>query len=320
MPGRTYTAGSSYRYGFNGKEGDADMDGNNYDYGFRIYNPRIGRFLSVDPITIDYPELTPYQFASNTPIQAFDLDGLEARKPDIIYFSPKTVNETANGIENSVKSTLKGLGNIVAHPIDFITNSWKLGYNIGGHPIKTYNTINRKLDNGIESAKNDPGKFSGKVLGNAIMLLFGAELLKGGVFEIKLSVPQGLSKQEFAELSKIIRSATSNISEDLFVQGSRASNTAAIDADIDFAITVDSKKFDELITKAFGNPKEGSAKWKTMQNAIETGKIQSGEAGLRKLRKELETLLRKDVDISLIKKGGKFDNGHQLPLPKSNSN
>jgi hypothetical protein len=34
--------------------------------------------LSVDPLTKSYPELTPYQFASNTPIQAIDLDGLEA--------------------------------------------------------------------------------------------------------------------------------------------------------------------------------------------------------------------------------------------------
>jgi RHS repeat-associated protein len=45
---------------------------------FRIYNPGIGRFLSVDPLTTSYPMLTPYQFASNTPIQAIDLDGLEA--------------------------------------------------------------------------------------------------------------------------------------------------------------------------------------------------------------------------------------------------
>jgi hypothetical protein len=37
----------------------------------------LGRFLSVDPISKDYPELTPYQFASNTPIWAIDLDGLE---------------------------------------------------------------------------------------------------------------------------------------------------------------------------------------------------------------------------------------------------
>ena len=43
----------------------------------RIYDPRLGRFLSVDPITKEYPELTPYQFASNRPIDGTDLDGLE---------------------------------------------------------------------------------------------------------------------------------------------------------------------------------------------------------------------------------------------------
>jgi hypothetical protein len=43
----------------------------------RIYDPRLGRFLSVDPINKEYPDLTPYQFASNTPIWAIDLDGLE---------------------------------------------------------------------------------------------------------------------------------------------------------------------------------------------------------------------------------------------------
>ncbi len=47
------------------------------DYGFRLYNPAIGKFLSVDPLSPKYPELTPYQFASNRPIQGTDLDGLE---------------------------------------------------------------------------------------------------------------------------------------------------------------------------------------------------------------------------------------------------
>ncbi len=37
----------------------------------------MARFLSVDPLTSSYPMLTPYQFASNRPIDGFDLDGLE---------------------------------------------------------------------------------------------------------------------------------------------------------------------------------------------------------------------------------------------------
>lgn len=51
--------------------------GAQYDYGFRIYDPRLGRFLSTDPLERKYPMLTPYQFASNSPIQAVDVDGLE---------------------------------------------------------------------------------------------------------------------------------------------------------------------------------------------------------------------------------------------------
>ncbi|WP_295673544.1 RHS repeat-associated core domain-containing protein, partial [uncultured Mucilaginibacter sp.] len=79
MPGRNFSGGS-YRFGFNGKENDNEVkgDGNEQDYGMRIYDPRLGRFLSVDPLTKKYPELTPYQFASNMPISASDLDGLES--------------------------------------------------------------------------------------------------------------------------------------------------------------------------------------------------------------------------------------------------
>jgi RHS repeat-associated protein len=77
MMGRTYNAISSYRYGFNGKEQDNDIDGNSYDYGYRIYNPRLGRFLSTDPLYKDYAHLTPYQFASNSPIFSIDRDGRE---------------------------------------------------------------------------------------------------------------------------------------------------------------------------------------------------------------------------------------------------
>jgi RHS repeat-associated protein len=68
-----------FRYGFNGKENDSEIkgEGNQQDYGLRIYDPRLGRFLSVDPLTKWYPMLTPYQFASNRPVDGVDLDGAE---------------------------------------------------------------------------------------------------------------------------------------------------------------------------------------------------------------------------------------------------
>ena len=69
-----------YRYGFNGKEKDGEGmggGGSTYDYGFRIYNPGLGKFLSVDPLSQEYPYYTPYQFAGNKVVMAIDLDGLE---------------------------------------------------------------------------------------------------------------------------------------------------------------------------------------------------------------------------------------------------
>ena len=51
--------------------------GDQIDYGMRVYDPRIGKFLSVDPLTREYPYYTPYQFAGNKPIWALDLDGRE---------------------------------------------------------------------------------------------------------------------------------------------------------------------------------------------------------------------------------------------------
>jgi RHS repeat-associated protein len=85
-PGTQWTSLSSpYRYTFNGKEKDGEAvstSGGTQDYGARIYNPSLGRFLSVDPITHQYPQLTPFQFAGNTPIACADIDGEE---PDPKY-------------------------------------------------------------------------------------------------------------------------------------------------------------------------------------------------------------------------------------------
>jgi len=87
LGGRSWSGGSEYRYGFNGKEQDSEVNGNGnqYEYGLRIYNPRLARFLSVDALTKSYPYYTPYQFAGNKPVVAIDLDGLEEFIVTYIY-------------------------------------------------------------------------------------------------------------------------------------------------------------------------------------------------------------------------------------------
>ena len=73
-----------YRYGFNGKEQDNEVKGigDQIDYGMRVYDPRAGRFLSVDPLMKKFPQLTPFQYAGNTPTKFIDLDGAERFDPN----------------------------------------------------------------------------------------------------------------------------------------------------------------------------------------------------------------------------------------------
>ncbi|WP_159456183.1 RHS repeat domain-containing protein [Chitinophaga eiseniae] len=88
MVGRKWSLSGGYRYGFNGKENDNEVkgEGNQQDYGMRIYDPRVGKFLSVDPLSPKYPMLTPYQFASNRPIDGVDIDGKEWGQETIIGY------------------------------------------------------------------------------------------------------------------------------------------------------------------------------------------------------------------------------------------
>ena len=76
MPGRANSA-DNYRYSFNGQEKDNEISDNSLDFGERIYNSTLGRFLSIDKKTGSFPWWSPFAFAGNTPIQAIDLDGLE---------------------------------------------------------------------------------------------------------------------------------------------------------------------------------------------------------------------------------------------------
>jgi RHS repeat-associated protein len=76
MDARTYTS-EAYRYGFNGKENDDEIsgEGNNLDFGARIYDSRLGRWMSVDPFVSKYPSLSPFTFVANSVLIFVDLDG-----------------------------------------------------------------------------------------------------------------------------------------------------------------------------------------------------------------------------------------------------
>jgi len=67
--------GVENNYTYNGKE---DVSGIGLlDYGFRYYNPSIGRFISTDPIAENFPHVSTFNYAENRVPNGIDLWGLQ---------------------------------------------------------------------------------------------------------------------------------------------------------------------------------------------------------------------------------------------------
>jgi RHS repeat-associated protein len=66
-----------YKYGLQNQERDDEIkgEGNSINFEYRMYDPRLGRFLSIDPFASKYVEIAPYAFCANSPIGLLDPDG-----------------------------------------------------------------------------------------------------------------------------------------------------------------------------------------------------------------------------------------------------
>jgi RHS repeat-associated protein len=110
MPGRSFQS-DKYRYGFEKQEKDNEIagEGNHYTFKYREYDPRTGRFWSVDPLFAKYPWNSSYAFAENRVIDGIDLEGKE--------FYSVHINEAPDG-----KRTLVEVINYTNIPQQNISN------------------------------------------------------------------------------------------------------------------------------------------------------------------------------------------------------
>ena len=122
MPGRRYEAQSGYRYGFNGKEKDKDIGESNYNFGARLYDSRLGKWLSTDPMSEKYPSLSSYNFVANNPIRFIDADG----KDFFIVFTgqsgaPDYDSKEWNSLQTIMQKRFEGL--VTVSRTEFVSNS-----------------------------------------------------------------------------------------------------------------------------------------------------------------------------------------------------
>jgi len=68
---------SNGRYGYNGKENDNEVKGTGkqIDFGARIFDTRVSRFLSLDPLKTQFAFQSPYIYAGDSPINSVDKNG-----------------------------------------------------------------------------------------------------------------------------------------------------------------------------------------------------------------------------------------------------
>jgi RHS repeat-associated protein len=100
MVGRGFNS-PSYRYGFNGKENEDEINEGALDLGARIYDARIGRMFSRDPRESEYPWQSTYAYYGNSPVSTIDVDGMGDPKKD------KKSKEPTTGVETVFPSYLE---------------------------------------------------------------------------------------------------------------------------------------------------------------------------------------------------------------------
>lgn len=110
--GRSWSLGSEYRYGFNRMENDNETYGSNnaFNFGERIYDSRIGVWLSIDKKWKLYPSYGPYSFAKGNPILFVDIDGNEVKN----YYDAQieSVNKTISMLESELNQYRTQFGTI----------------------------------------------------------------------------------------------------------------------------------------------------------------------------------------------------------------
>jgi RHS repeat-associated protein len=177
MPGRKYDNGSEYRYGFNGQEKDNDVTKDDYDFGARIYDGRLGRWLSVDPLAAKLPFSSPYTFCLNNPILYLDPDGAYP----IVTITKKEVGTTKQ--TNSKKDQYTKVSLYLVTVTDTEDKNFKMSFTVtrDAFAVKKGDAKNGKMkmtNVAFEPEDGNVNHYTGKVMPGGYPIGDGTKAIK----------------------------------------------------------------------------------------------------------------------------------------------
>lgn len=156
--------GESNRYGFQGQEKDDEVkgNGNSINFKYRVHDPRIGRFLSIDPLAPSYPYNSPYAFSENRVLDGIELEGLEWNPiEDLISYGKNKIKTMANNAIMGLATGLAQYAHKVIERTDVkVQSQVKIRYSIGGQAA---GEINKSFGGHINLGSIVMFEFSGSV-------------------------------------------------------------------------------------------------------------------------------------------------------------
>ena len=100
---------SAYKYKLKGKEWQDELGLNEYAFGFRDYDPAIGRWNVIDPLAEKYITTSPYAFVQNNPLINREIDGryFDKKNEKQAKKIEKAAEKQANKLEKQANKLIK---------------------------------------------------------------------------------------------------------------------------------------------------------------------------------------------------------------------
>lgn len=142
--------GIENKYKYNGKELQDELGLNMYDYGFRNYDPALGRWMNIDPLAEVSRRWSPYTYAYDNPVLLIDVDGLYV-DTSWIYRKNKDGNYANKNLVEAFEIFAKSKDGI-----NFLANFAEKGQVIAGHEYSESGKFDKKdIDLNYADAKSE---------------------------------------------------------------------------------------------------------------------------------------------------------------------